>query len=139
MRILVCGGRDFTNRNLLFSTLDKLCLDRGWYYGGDSSGEDNWLPNVTIISGMARGADTLAIDWATVNWCSTLEFPAEWDKYGNKAGPIRNQQMLDEGKPDLVVAFHGPPRKDGRRTGTQDMVARAKEAGIEVIEIKYED
>ena len=137
MRILVCGGRDFNNKLLMFKTLDKLCKDNDWYYRGDCSGEDNRLPDITIISGMAKGADTLALDWAAVNWCPVLEFPADWDKYGKRAGPIRNQQMLDEGKPDLVVAFHGKPRDDGRKTGTQDMVERAKKVGVEVVEIKY--
>jgi hypothetical protein len=138
MRILVCGGRDFNNKSLMFETLDKLCKDNDWYYGGDLSGEPNYLPNVFIISGKAKGADTLAIDWAIINFCGFKEYPAQWDKYGPKAGPIRNQQMLDEGKPDLVVAFHGKPREDGRRTGTQDMVSRAKKAGVKVIEVDYE-
>jgi hypothetical protein len=52
-------------------------------------------------------------------------YKAEWDKHGRAAGPIRNQQMLDDGKPDLVLAFAG-----GR--GTDDMCRRAREAGIEV-------
>lgn len=77
-----------------------------------------------------RGVDEAAIDWAVVNWCVFQEFPPDWDKYGNAAGPIRNQQMLDEGKPDLVVAFPG-----GR--GTADMVNKARKAGIEVIEVTY--
>ena len=48
----------------------------------------------------------------------------DWKKYGKKAGPLRNQQMLEEGKPDLVVAFPGG-------NGTADMVRRAKKANIE--------
>jgi len=52
---------------------------------------------------------------------------ANWAELGRKAGPIRNQQMLDEGKPNLVVAFPG-----GR--GTADIVRRARAAGIEVVE-----
>jgi len=54
--------------------------------------------------------------------------PAEWDKFGRRAGPLRNEQMLREGKPDVVVAFPG-----GR--GTAHMVRIAKEAGIDVLEI----
>jgi len=56
-----------------------------------------------------------------------IPFPPEWKRYGPKAGPIRNKQMLDEGRPDLVVAFPGG-------NGTNDMVKKAKAAGIEVIE-----
>jgi hypothetical protein len=55
-------------------------------------------------------------------------FPADWEKYGKAAGPIRNQQILVEGKPDLVVAFQG-----GR--GTANMVSRAQQAGVPVVEI----
>jgi hypothetical protein len=55
-------------------------------------------------------------------------YPADWAKHGRAASPIRNQQMLDEGRPNLVVAFPG-----GR--GTADMVRRARSAGVEVIEV----
>lgn len=54
---------------------------------------------------------------------------ADWDGLGRKAGPIRNQRMLDEGKPDLVVAFPGDK-------GTADMVRRARTASLEVLEIQ---
>ena len=53
---------------------------------------------------------------------------ADWEKLGRKGGPIRNQLMLDEGRPDLVVAFPG-------RRGAADMVRRARTACIEVIEV----
>lgn len=58
---------------------------------------------------------------------SCLTEIADWSKYGKAAGPMRNQKMLDEYKPDLVVALPG-----GR--GTADMVSRARVAGVEVIE-----
>ena len=74
---------------------------------------------------------------ARTGWCTygadspkgereEIVFPAEWDKYGVSAGPIRNQKMIDEGKPDLVFAFPG-----GR--GTTDMIRRAAVAGIRVV------
>ena len=111
MRVLVCGGRDFMDRTWLFRELDALRSDRG----------------VTIIiSGCARGADTLGIEWAEARGVEVARFPADWNTHGRAAGPIRNQQMLDEAKPDLVIAFPG-----GR--GTADMVRRARAAGIELI------
>ena len=123
MRVLVCGGRDFRDKQKLSETLDAIvprtAADR---YG-------NWLPSdITILSGGAPGADRMAADWAVVNWCDLREFPANWRAHGPAAGPIRNQRMIDEGMPDLVVAFPG-----GR--GTADMVSRARKAGIEVIEV----
>lgn len=125
-KILVCGGRDFSDKEKLFLTLDKICFERNWKT--ETSEEGNWLPVCTVISGKAKGADTLAIDWAIINWCNFLEYPADWEKHGKKAGFLRNIQMLHEGKPDLVVAFPG-----GR--GTAHMVKIAKENKVEVIEV----
>lgn len=119
LRILVCGGRNFNDQQLLNETLYRISEDRTrWPFEGP-----------TIISGMAKGADQLAAQWAKDNWLPLLEFPANWKEHGRAAGPIRNQQMLVEGKPDLVVAFPGG-------NGTAHMVKIAREAGVEVIEFK---
>ena len=114
MRVLVCGGRTFNDSNLAFETLDEICKD---------------ARATVIIHGGALGADELAKEWAIVNWASWISFPADWEAHGRAAGPIRNQAMLDEGKPDLVIAFPG-----GR--GTADMVRRARGAGVKVIEVE---
>jgi hypothetical protein len=148
LRILVCGGRDFGDIDreqqhhepdhpavrkaekeyqFVMSELTRLSVQYSTLYNPD----DNWLPtDIEIISGMAPGVDTVAIDWAVCNWCKWHEFPADWAKHGKAAGPIRNKQMLVEGKPDLVVAFPG-----GR--GTANMVKQAREANVEVIEVPY--
>jgi hypothetical protein len=60
---------------------------------------------------------------------TVLPFPADWNTHGKAAGPIRNRQMLKEGKPDVVLAFH---EDLGRSKGTADMVRAAKAAGIAV-------
>lgn len=90
----------------------------------------NYLPMVTIIHGGAKGADLIADEWAVVNWCPILEFKADWDKYGKSAGPIRNQQMIDEGKPDFFIAF---PTENS--VGTWDMIRRCDKAKIKGIAI----
>jgi hypothetical protein len=113
MRVLVCGGRGYADRDWLFRELDGLKLARGI---------------TVVISGCAPGADTLGIEWAELRNIEIARFPADWQKHGRAAGPIRNQQMLDEGRPDLVIAFPG-----GR--GTADMVRRATKAGIETIQL----
>jgi hypothetical protein len=128
-RVLVCGGRDYADYYRLAEFLDNLCAERGWVTEPDEFG--NHLPMVHIISGMARGADTLAIDWAVTRYCSWSEYPADWKRHGNKAGPIRNQYMLDHGKPDIVVAFPGG-------VGTRDMISRAKKSGVELVEVAKE-
>ena len=116
MRVLVCGGREFANRKMLDEALDRLHQERGI---------------ALIISGGARGADTMAEWWAKAEGVPCNVYHADWTGLGRKAGPIRNQRMLDEAKPDLVVAFPG-----GR--GTADMVRRGRQAGVEVIEVTYD-
>lgn len=112
MKILVCGGRDFDDWDLLKKTLN-LYTDNG----GD-----------TIITGDACGADWLARAYAKYNGHPYKGYPADWKTYGKSAGAIRNQQMLDEGKPDLVIAFPGG-------NGTKDMVDKATNKGVKVIEV----
>jgi hypothetical protein len=124
MRILVCGGRDFDDWDLLHSTLYNI-----W------NQQEDLTQDFYIIEGGAIGADFLARVWAKYmnvghGFFHAVEFPADWKTHGKAAGPIRNQKMLDEGKPDLVVAFPGG-------VGTADMVRRAKKAGVKVIEVTY--
>lgn len=114
MRVLVCGGRDYNNRDMVYYTLDKFL--KRW-------------PNVEIISGMARGADSLAYQWAKDRGQKCHCFPADWKKYKKSAGPIRNQQMINEGKPDAAVAFPGGD-------GTADMVARLNKHGIKTLKVR---
>jgi len=85
-------------------------------------------PFECVIQGEARGADHLAALWALRSKIPLVCYPAEWSKHGKKAGPIRNKQMLEDGKPTIVVAFPG-----GR--GTANMVKQAKAAGVRVVEI----
>lgn len=90
----------------------------------------NALENVTcIIEGGAQGADTFARGWAQGRGIEVRTFKANWDAYGKAAGPIRNQHMIYEGKPDIVIAFPGGP-------GTADCVRRARSSEIEVREIE---
>lgn len=114
MKVLVCGGRDYDDINFAFYTLDLI---------------HRKVPITKIIHGDARGADTLGGAWAIKHKIAAQKFPADWNNHAKRAGPIRNQQMLDEGKPDLVVAFPGG-------VGTRDMIDRAKKAGVRVVEIR---
>jgi hypothetical protein len=118
MRVLVCGGRDYADRQAVWRELDRLT----------ESNDEHPLGQValTVIHGAcSTGADRWADEWADVNWARFEEYPADWGRHGRAAGPIRNQRMLDEGKPDLVLAIPG-----GR--GTQDMITRALRAGVRV-------
>lgn len=113
---LVCGGRDFTDAVMFASAMLDLVEVRGA------------LPR-KIVHGAATGADSLADVWGRRFAIEVVRVPAQWEKDGRAAGPVRNQQMLDEYKPDLCVAFPG-----GR--GTADMIARARKAGVTVAEIE---
>lgn len=112
MRVLVCGSRHFNDINLMSSVLTELREEREEFS--------------TIIHGAARGADTLAGQYAQRHSIDVRAFPAKWKEHGKAAGPIRNKLMLSEGKPDLVIAFMYP---DSR--GTKNMVEQAQKAGIE--------
>jgi predicted Rossmann-fold nucleotide-binding protein len=110
VRVLVCGGRDYSDYTQFAICLTAIHQSRGIK---------------EVIHGGARGADTLAGNWASARGIPTLVYHADWEKYGRRAGPLRNEQMLKEGKPDLVVAFPG-----GR--GTAHMVRISTEAGVPV-------
>ena len=89
MRVLVCGGREFASRQMLCEALNRLRKDRGI---------------ALIIAGGARGADAMAEWWAKAEGVPCDVYQADWAGLGRKAGPIRNQRMLDEGKPDAAEA-----------------------------------
>jgi hypothetical protein len=125
MRVLVTGGRGYRHEATVSRTLWALAD----LYGkpidviihGGCGGMDS--------EGALYGADVLAQFVAEDMGVETKVYVADWETHGKAAGPIRNQLMIDDGKPDLVVAFPGG-------TGTADMVRRAKAAGIEVMEVK---
>ncbi|MDH5451742.1 MAG: DUF2493 domain-containing protein [Paracoccaceae bacterium] len=111
MRVIVCGGRDFSDRVSLGVALNA---------------QHAFVPFRLLLHGGARGADLLAAEWADSRNIPSLEYRADWQRYGNGAGPIRNRRMLDEGRPGLVIAFPGG-------LGTANMCEIAEKAGINVI------
>lgn len=153
-RVLICGDRwwgrhepldmfdetyKVTNtieRNLIHATLTGLYNEHMVGFGAAH------LEPFTVIEGVAKGADGFANWWAihspmhshneTHGYDTPIEFvhlpyPANWNLYGKAAGHIRNQQMLDEGKPNLVIAFHNDIANS---KGTAHMVKIAKKAGV---------
>jgi hypothetical protein len=110
VRVLVCGGRDYSDHELVCMVLDRIHAE---------------TPIDIVIHGGARGADSLAHAWAVDRRVAVVEVKANWKAHGRAAGPIRNQDMLDRWEPSMVLAFPG-----GR--GTADMVDRARKAGVYV-------
>ena len=121
MKVLVCGGRDYSNVDRMYQVLDSL------FKYDEEGNADEFIS--TIISGHARGADQMGEMYAHERDIEVEVYPADWDKYGRRAGYLRNVQMAVEGKPDLIVAFPG-----GR--GTAMMIGIGKERGIEVMEVR---
>ena len=107
-RIAVTGGRDFDDADLVAAALQE------HVHAGD-----------TLVHGAARGADTLARLWAGANAIAVEAHPANWNKHGRAAGPIRNQEMADSGL-DLLIAFPGG-------SGTAHLVRACRSAGVAVI------
>lgn len=110
--ILVCGGRNYADRAKVFKELNAI------------------KKPFHLIHGNAEGADMIAALWADQfgEGITVKAYPANWARWKRRAGPIRNWEMLQEGKPDLVIAFPGG-------TGTNHMKTIARDAGIEVREV----
>lgn len=108
--VLVTGDRTWDAKHIIMQVLQELKPSK-------------------VIQGGALGADTLARMCAAVLKIPCKEYVAEWNVYGRAAGPKRNKQMLDDGKPDLVVAFHDNLEKS---KGTKNMIMIANRHGVPV-------
>ena len=113
MKIIVAGGRDFADKKLLADALSCIIWDE-----------------TTIISGCAKGADTLAIEYANAHEMDLIRVHADWDKYGKSAGVRRNEEMAKVA--DTLVAFW-----DGKSRGTKDMIHKALTHGLELHVYRY--
>lgn len=120
MRLLVCGGRDYRDRDLVYLTLDAAVQ-----YGGCTEIICGYDPDDKRY----QGADQLAYEWAQEAEFSCRHFPADWANKRRSAGPIRNSIMAAQ-KPDECIAF---PRANGEwGPGTLDMIGKAAKAGARV-------
>lgn len=116
MRVIVCGGRNLESRKAVFRALDRFHAA---------------TPITYVIHGAGGETDFAAGEWAKQRGVPCTAYPADWKQHGKPAGPIRNRQMLAEGKPETVIAFPG-----GR--GTDDMCRAARARGVPVIELGVE-
>jgi len=119
MRVLVCGDRNWADQVLVDNTLDDIHQN---------------TPITLVIEGEARGADKAGRFWAESRNIPFAPYPANWEKYGRAAGPIRNRQQFNEGKPDLVIAFHDNLAES---KGTADMVRYAESKKCKVLKVKH--
>lgn len=114
-QVIIAGGRDFANYELLCRKCDQFFQNK---------------KPTAIISGMARGADALGARYACEHRIPVLEFPADWEGLGRRAGIVRNLQMLDTA--DAVVAFW-----DGVSRGTRHTIQEAKKRGLPLRVVRY--
>ncbi len=130
LRLVVTGGRAYSDVHRVYWALDALHQTYGI---------------TLLIQGDATGADRLCKQWAIARGVPRLDMPARWSDtdrpgavvrtrrdgslYDAAAGAIRNQQMIDEGRPDYGVAFPGG-------TGTADMVSRVQAADLPLWDLR---
>lgn len=112
MKYIIAGGRDFNNRNILYAIMNTVKK-----YGPSVN-----KPITEIITGDARGADTLGAEWANVNGIRLTHFPAKWEMYGKSAGFIRNVDMGEYA--DAAIIFW-----NGESKGTKHMIQTMKKLG----------
>ena len=116
-RVIIAGGRDFKDYDLLVKTMNHLL--------------SNIKDDITVVCGKARGADTLGEQYAKEYGYSVQYFPADWDRYGKAAGYLRNTEMAKNA--DALAAFW-----DGMSLGTRHMIEIARSRGLKV-RVKHYD
>jgi len=131
MKILICGGRTFGEIRKRKQDPDYLKRVKQHAWGlKELDNRFGDLKGITVICGMADGGDTIGYDWAE-SWAHPMDqYPPDWKVHGKSAGALRNIQMLEEGKPDLVVAFPGG-------NGTEHMCRIARKKGVDVLRLRY--
>lgn len=117
-KLIIAGGRDFNDYELMDTSIQQVLSEL----------HDDL--NVSIVSGMAKGADSLAVHWATIHQCVLYRHYAEWDTYGKRAGYVRNEAMANSSSG--LLAFH-----DGVSKSTAHMIAIARAKGLYVKVINY--
>ena len=119
MRLIIAGGRTFTDLDMMTEKLDALInLDVG--------------EKLVIISGTARGADHTGERYAALRGYEVERYPAEWALYGRSAGYRRNEQMANTGTHCAVFW-------DGQSRGSKNMIDLAQQHGLELRIIRYID
>ena len=115
-QVIIAGSRDFADYGLLQAKCDQFFRDKR---------------PTAIISGLARGADTLGARYARERGIQVLEFPTDWERLGRRAGMVRNLQMLEAA--NAVVAFW-----DGQSRGTAHTINEAKKKGLPLRVVRYQ-
>ena len=127
LRIIIAGSRDFNDYELLKKSAIEIITKK------------TMLPDLTrIISGGARGADTLGERFANEMGLEISRFIPDWDGLGKRAGYVRNAEMakfaVEDDNYGVLIAFW-----DGQSRGTKHMIDLAKRYGLEVYVVNYKE
>lgn len=109
-KVIIAGGRNFNDYEILRQFCDTILSTH---------------TNIEIVSGTANGADKLGERYAEEYGYSISKFPADWNRYGKKAGYLRNAQMAEYA--DVLIAFW-----DGKSKGTKHMIDLAHRSNLKV-------
>jgi hypothetical protein len=124
-KVIIAGGRDFKPNEQHFDYIKRMCSN---YYDFDYLNQIG--EGLQFVSGCAKGADKIPICLGNSYCVPVKKFPADWDSYGNAAGPIRNKQMAEYA--DALIAFW-----DGKSKGTKNMIEQAEKLGLKVKVVRY--
>jgi hypothetical protein len=116
VKLIIAGGRYFNNYELLKEKVD--------YFLSNESGD------IEIVSGKARGADSLGEKYAKEKGYPVKEFPAKWNEYGKRAGYLRNEEMA-------LYATHCVCFWDGESKGTKHMIDLANKSNLNLRVVSY--
>lgn len=117
IRVIIAGGRDFDDYALLRKTVDKFVADR--------------QKEISIVCGMAKGADALGEQYAKEHGYEVTYFPADWKKFGKRADLVRNEEMAKNA--DALIAFW-----DGQSHGTANMIDLGKRYVLDIVVKHYQ-
>lgn len=114
MKLIIAGSRNYTNEADFFHRMSQIIVAVPWIQEATE-----------VVSGTARGVDTLGEEWAALYGLDITRFPANWAKYGRRAGHIRNAEMAKYA--DGLIAFW-----NGVSPGTASMINLAKAEGLKI-------
>lgn len=118
-KVIIAGSRGFSNYKLLRKQCNKFLREK------------RKTSNIIVVSGHARGADTLGEKYAQDEGFTLEIYPAQWKKFGKRAGYRRNEQMAEVA--DALIAFW-----DGSSKGTKHMIDIMNEKNLLVRVVEYE-
>lgn len=108
MKVIIAGSRSIDDPGLVAAAV-----------------EASGFTITEVVSGAAKGVDTFGEEWAAVRGVPVKRFPADWKRYGRRAGPVRNREMAEYA--DALVAL---PKGESR--GTRNMIDEARKRGLQV-------